>query len=70
MSEQRNGKNAGRNEMTAGAGLERTVLSVLSVIGPSEGQQRIRERWEPEEYRGFFADVEKVRGILENYDKR
>ena len=40
-------------------------LSVPSVVGPSGVQQRIRERWAPEEYRGFFDAVEKIRDILE-----
>ncbi len=41
------------------------ALSVPSVVGPSGVQQRIREKWAPEEYRGFFDAVESVREILE-----
>jgi hypothetical protein len=26
---------------------------------------RIREKWEPDEYRGFFDAVEKVRSVLQ-----
>lgn len=39
-------------------------LSVPPVAGPSGVQQRIRERWEPEEYQGFLDAVEKAREIL------
>ena len=45
-------------------GVRGVSLSVPSVVGPAGVQQRIREKWEPEEYRGFFDAVEKVRGIL------
>lgn len=45
-------------------GCRGVALSVPSVIGPSGVQQRIREKWVPEEYRGFFDSVEKVRGAL------
>ncbi len=45
-------------------GVREIALSVPSVIGPSGVQQRIRERWEPEEYRAFFDTVENVRNIL------
>ncbi|MDO5132920.1 MAG: L-lactate dehydrogenase [Eubacteriales bacterium] len=45
-------------------GCRDVALSVPSVVGPSGVQQRIRERWAPEEYRGFFDNVEKVRTIL------
>ncbi|MEH2945017.1 L-lactate dehydrogenase [Lachnospiraceae bacterium KK002] len=45
-------------------GVRGVSLSVPSVVGPSGVQQRIRERWAPEEYRGFFDAVEKVREIL------
>ncbi len=45
-------------------GVRGVSLSVPSVVGPAGVQQRIRERWEAEEYRGFFDAVEKVRGIL------
>ena len=40
------------------------ALSVPSVVGPAGVQQRIREKWAPEEYRGFFDAVEKVRTTL------
>ena len=46
-------------------GVRGVSLSVPSVVGPSGVQQRIRERWAPEEYRGFFDAVEKIRDILE-----
>ena len=42
-------------------GCRDVALSVPSVVGPSGVQQRIREKWAPEEYRGFFDAVEKVR---------
>lgn len=45
-------------------GVRDIALSVPSVIGPSGVQQRIRERWEPDEYRSFFDTVEKVRNVL------
>lgn len=41
-------------------------LSVPSVIGPSGVQQRIREKWSQDEYRGFFDSVEKMREALLN----
>lgn len=47
-------------------GVRGVSLSVPSVVGPSGVQQRIRERWTPEEYRGFFDAVEKVRDILKH----
>lgn len=47
-------------------GIRDVALSVPSVVGASGVQQRIRERWEPEEYRGFFDAVEKVRDVLKN----
>lgn len=46
-------------------GVRDIALSVPSVIGPAGVQQRIREKWEPEEYRAFFDSVEKMRSILE-----
>lgn len=46
-------------------GVRNVALSVPSVIGPAGVQQRIREKWAPEEYRGFFDAVENVRGYLE-----
>ncbi len=45
-------------------GVRNVALSVPSVIGPGGVQQRIRERWAPEEYRGFFDAVEKARAVL------
>lgn len=45
-------------------GVRGVSLSVPSIIGPGGVQQRIREKWSPEEYRGFFDAVEKVREIL------
>ena len=35
-------------------GVRDVALSVPSVVGPGGVQQRIRERWEPAEYRAFF----------------
>lgn len=45
-------------------GVRGVALSVPSVVGPAGVQQRIREKWSPEEYRGFFDAVESVRTIL------
>ena len=45
-------------------GCREVALSVPSVVGPAGVQQRIREKWAPEEYRGFFDAVEKVRDSL------
>jgi L-lactate dehydrogenase len=45
-------------------GVRGVSLSVPSVVGPSGVQQRIREKWAPEEYRYFFDTVEKIRDIL------
>lgn len=45
-------------------GVRGVSLSVPSVIGPSGVQQRIRERWDPAEYRGFFDAVERIRTVL------
>lgn len=45
-------------------GVRGVSLSVPSVVGPAGVQQRIREKWDPGEYRGFFDAVERVRGIL------
>ena len=45
-------------------GCRGVALSVPSVVGPSGVQQRIREKWAPEEYRAFFDSVEKVRDTL------
>ena len=41
------------------------ALSVPSVVGPSGVQQRIREKWVPEEYRAFFDTVEMIRQELQ-----
>ena len=43
-------------------------LSVPSVIGPSGVQQRIREKWSPEEYRAFFDAVENTRETIEHIE--
>lgn len=45
-------------------GVRGVSLSVPSVIGPSGVQQRIREKWSPEEYRSFFDSVERIREVL------
>lgn len=45
-------------------GCRGVALSVPSVVGPSGVQQRIREKWAPEEYRGFFDAVENVRNSI------
>ena len=45
-------------------GVRNVALSVPSVVGPAGVQQRIREKWDVEEYRGFFDAVEKIRGAL------
>ena len=50
-------------------GCRDVALSVPSVVGPSGVQQRIREKWSPEEYRGFFDAVEVVRDMLPQIDK-
>ncbi len=52
------------SELQGEHGVRGVALSVPSVIGPSGVQQRIRERWAPEEYRAFFDAVENVRSIL------
>lgn len=46
-------------------GVRDVAISVPSVIGPCGVQQRIRERWTPEEYRGFFDSVDRIREVLE-----
>lgn len=43
-------------------------LSVPSIVGVNGVQQRLRERWSPEEYRAFFDAVESVRRILKSLD--
>lgn len=45
-------------------GVRGVSLSVPSVVGPAGVQQRIRERWAPEEYRAFFDAVETVRTAM------
>ncbi len=45
-------------------GVRGISLSVPSVVGPAGVQQRIREKWSSEEYRGFFDAVEMVRNVL------
>lgn len=45
-------------------GCRGVALSVPSLVGPSGVQQRIREKWAPEEYRGFFDAVEETRKVL------
>ena len=47
-------------------GVRGVSLSVPSVVGPAGVQQRIREKWAPEEYRGFFDAVEKIRDTLQS----
>lgn len=49
-------------------GCRGVALSVPSVVGPSGVIQRIREKWSPEEYRGFFDSVEQMRAVLEQID--
>ena len=49
-------------------GCRGVALSVPSVVGPSGVQQRIREKWAPEEYRGFFDAVGVVRDMLQQID--
>jgi L-lactate dehydrogenase len=45
-------------------GVRGVALSVPSVVGPVGVQQRIREKWEADEYRAFFHAVEDQRKIL------
>ena len=45
-------------------GCRGVALSVPSVVGPAGVQQRIREKWAPEEYRAFFDAVEKIRSVI------
>ena len=49
-------------------GIRDVSLSVPSVVGPAGVQQRIRERWASEEYRGFFDAAEKVKSVLKLLD--
>ncbi len=51
-------------------GCREVALSVPSVVGPSGVQQRIREKWSPDEYRGFFDAVETARDVLKQIDQR
>ena len=51
-------------------GCRGVALSVPSVVGPSGVQQRIRERWAPDEYRGFFDAVEVMREKLGEIDRQ
>ena len=50
-------------------GCRDVALSVQSVVGPSDVQQRIREKWTPEEYRGFFDAVEEMRQVLNQIEE-
>ena len=45
-------------------GVKDVALSVPSVVGPAGVQQRIREKWAPDEYRAFFDTVKNIRNIL------
>ena len=47
-------------------GVRDVSLSVPSVVGAAGVQQRIRERWTPDEYKKFFESVEWVRSNLRN----
>lgn len=49
-------------------GIRDVSLSVPSVIGPAGVQQRVRERWASEEFRGFFDAAQKVKSILKLLD--
>ena len=49
-------------------GCRGVALSVPSVVGPAGVQQKIREKWAPEEYRGFFDAVETVRKTLQDLE--
>lgn len=49
-------------------GCRGVALSVPSVVGPAGVQQRIREKWAPEEYSAFFDAVEKTRDILRHIE--
>ena len=46
-------------------GVRGVALSVPSVVGASGVQQRIREKWAPDEYGSFFDAVEKIRAALD-----
>lgn len=45
-------------------GVRDVALSVPSVVGSAGVQQRIREKWTSDEYRGFFNAVETIRMTL------
>lgn len=45
-------------------GVRGVSLSVPSVVGVNGVQQRLREKWSSEEYRGFFDAVENIRDVL------
>lgn len=45
-------------------GVRNVAISVPSVVGPSGVQQRIREKWLPEEYRYFFDSVLRIKEVL------
>lgn len=47
-------------------GCRGVALSVPSVVEPAGVQQRIREKWSPQEYRAFFDAVEHQKNILLN----
>ena len=49
-------------------GCREVALSVPSIVGPSGVQQRIKEKWSSNEYRVFYDSVEKLRGILREYE--
>lgn len=49
-------------------GVRGVALSVPSVVGPGGVRQRIRERWDAEEYHQFFDAAEHVRSILAQVD--
>lgn len=49
-------------------GCRGVALSVPSVVGPAGVQMRIREKWAPEEYRGFFDAVEKLRETMKSLE--
>ena len=50
-------------------GAREVALSVPSVVGASGVRQRIREKWAPDEYRGFFDAVEKIRAALKETEQ-
>ncbi|MBR5648291.1 L-lactate dehydrogenase [Pseudobutyrivibrio sp.] len=52
------------SELKGEHGCRDVALSVPSVVGPAGVQQRIREKWAPEEYRGFFDAVNMIRDTI------